>query len=266
MERVCNEQKIAALLKADSSIGSGGWIPTQLRATCGAFLREGSHGLLIDAGTGISRLLEAPHLIEVLDRLDLVLTHFHLDHVVGLGFIPALGLPAPPTIQGPGQALYDTKTATILSRLLAHPFLASDAGVASEVREIGVGETALGAFGLRTRVQLLHSNPTLGLRINDEIAYCTDTYYDVGNIALAEGCGLLVHEAWYTARAPQNTETHASAAEAAQVARAAGVRKLILIHLNPRVDEAALLLEATGVFADTAIGTDLMPLVYQGAL
>src|SRR5450755_726102 len=123
-------------------LGSGGWIPTQRRTTCGAFLRDDSHGLLIDAGTGISRLLEAPHLIEGLDRLDLVLTHFHLDHLVGLGYIPALGLLAPPTIHGPGQALYGTKTATILSRLLSHPLLASDAGVASEVREIGVGETS----------------------------------------------------------------------------------------------------------------------------
>ena len=243
-------------------LGSGGWIPTQRRTTCGAFLRDDSHGLLIDAGTGISRLLEAPHLIEGLDRLDLVLTHFHLDHVVGLGYIPALGLLAPPTIYGPGEALYDTKTATILSRLLGHPLLASDAGVASEVREIGVGETSLGAFGLRTRVQLLHSNPTLGLRINDDIAYCTDTSYDVGSVALAEGCGLLVHEAWYTAKAPQNTQTHASAAEAAQVAQAAGVHKLVLIHIDPRVDEAALLQEAISIFADTAIGTDLMPLVY----
>jgi len=51
------------------------------------------------------------------------------------------------------------------------------------------------------------------------------------------------------------------AAEAAQVARAAGVRKLVLIHLNPRLDEAALLQEATGVFAETAIGKDLMPLL-----
>ena len=241
-------------------LGSGGWIPTDRRTTCAALLRDGGHGLLIDAGTGISRLLEAPHLLDGLDRLDLVLTHFHLDHVVGLAYVPALGLPAPPTIHGPGQALYGTKTATILSRLLGHPLMTSVAGVASEVREIGVGETSLGPFGLLTRAQLLHSDPTLGLRVNDDIAYCTDTSYDVGNLALAEGCGLLVHEAWYTAKAPQNTATHASAAEAAEVARAAGVRKLVLAHVNPRVDEAALLQEATSVFADTAIGTDLMPL------
>ncbi len=46
------------------------------------------------------------------------------------------------------------------------------------------------------------------------------------------------------------------------MAQAAGVHKLVLIHINPRVDEAALLQEAMSIFADTAIGTDLMPLLY----
>jgi hypothetical protein len=34
-------------------LGSGGWIPTTKRETCFAFIREGSHFLLIDAGTGV---------------------------------------------------------------------------------------------------------------------------------------------------------------------------------------------------------------------
>ena len=65
-------------------LGAGGWIPTGTHATCSALLREGPDAVLIDAGTGIERIVSDRALLEGVERLELVLTHFHLDHVVGL--------------------------------------------------------------------------------------------------------------------------------------------------------------------------------------
>src|SRR6185437_13133798 len=45
-------------------LGTGGWIPTTRRETCCAFFRAGTHVLLIDAGTGVQRLVERPDLLE----------------------------------------------------------------------------------------------------------------------------------------------------------------------------------------------------------
>ena len=44
--------------------------------------------LVLDAGTGIRRL--APHLPDGVHRVDVLLTHLHMDHIQGLGFFDAL--------------------------------------------------------------------------------------------------------------------------------------------------------------------------------
>jgi hypothetical protein len=41
-------------------LGAGGWIPTGAYATCTALLREGPAAVVIDAGTGIQRLVVDP--------------------------------------------------------------------------------------------------------------------------------------------------------------------------------------------------------------
>jgi ribonuclease Z len=89
------------------------------------------------------------------------------------------------------------------------------------------------------------------------VTYCTDTAYDEGNVAFAQGSGVLMHEAWYTEDAPREESTHSSAKEAAEVARQAGVERLALIHIRPGADEAVLLEEARSVFDNTVVGSDL---------
>jgi ribonuclease BN (tRNA processing enzyme) len=242
-------------------LGSGGWIPTESRATCCALLRAGDHALVLDAGTGLGRLVEAPELLEGVRKMDVLLTHFHLDHVVGLAYLPALALPSPPRLHGPGAWLYDSSTQAILRRLVGHPFFAVEiddfvAGV-EEIDERGV---SLGPFEVSVRAQERHNDPTVAFRVGDELTYCTDTSYDPGNRDFARGSALLAHEAWYTEDAPREEATHSSAREAAELAAAAEVERLVLIHVRPGADEAALVSEARERFAATEVGSDLLSL------
>ena len=62
-------------------LGTAGYHPNESRHTSCYFLPKS--GVLLDAGTGIFRL---PKLIET-DHLDILLSHAHLDHVVGLTFL-----------------------------------------------------------------------------------------------------------------------------------------------------------------------------------
>jgi ribonuclease BN (tRNA processing enzyme) len=128
--------------------------------------------------------------------------------------------------------------------------------VAREVRELVVGEQEIGPFRLTTRVQPGHSTPTLALRFGDALTYCTDTPYDAGNVELAAGSRVLMHEAWYAESAPQGGPIHSSGRHAAAVAREAGVERLVLIHLHPDGGHDALLEEARGVFEATELGAD----------
>jgi glyoxylase-like metal-dependent hydrolase (beta-lactamase superfamily II) len=83
-------------------------------------VRNERGALLIDAGTGASRLLAEPELLDGVDRLHVVLTHFHLDHVAGLFYLAALEVPF--EVWGAGEALEGTSTAELVRRLLESPF------------------------------------------------------------------------------------------------------------------------------------------------
>jgi len=91
------------------------------------------------------------------------------------------------------------------------------------------------------------------------IVYCTDTRPCDAAVELARGAGLLIHEATYGSdmAAEAAERFHATAAEAAGVARDAGVAQLILTHISPRYTDATMLLdEARAVFAATELASD----------
>jgi ribonuclease BN (tRNA processing enzyme) len=214
-------------------LGCGGWIPSATRETMCVLLRDGEHALILDAGSGLRR---APEYLDDVTRIDIALTHFHLDHVSGLAFLPTL--PAVPTIWAPGAWLYGRPSEEILGPF--SPF-------AKTVRELEPS-VRIGPFDLAARHQPRHWHPTAGLRVGDRLALITDTAYDPGSAPFARGVGHLLHEAWGT----EGDDGDASAAEAARVARDAGAGRLTLVHMAPDADEAALLAEAPG----SALGRD----------
>ncbi len=236
-------------------LGSGGWIPTPERETACTLVRDGEQALVLDAGTGLQGLVADPALLDGVRRLDIVLTHFHLDHACGLGYVPAL--PVRPTVWAPGVWLYGTASEELLGPLVRAPISPFDPGELGHVRELEGGRQAIGTFGLTTRAQPLHWAPTAGLRVGDELALVTDTAYDPGSADLARGVAQLLHEAWSTSDEPVATEGDATAAEAGRVARDAGASRLTLIHVNLRwPDTDALLADARRLMPDAELGRD----------
>lgn len=87
-------------------------------------------------------------------------------------------------------------------------------------------------------------------------AYCSDTAYEPALIPLLQGVDLLYHEATFTKQlAARAKETmHSTAAQAAQVAKEAGVKHLLLGHFSSRYKDAGeLLTEARSVFPATSL-------------
>jgi ribonuclease BN (tRNA processing enzyme) len=227
-------------------------MPTDTRETCSALVRDGSAALLIDAGTGARRLATDRSLLEGVARLDVVLTHFHLDHVMGLFFLADVDSEV--MIWGAGETLEGTSAVDLVETLLASPFAPPSIGADLTVRELPGSTAAVGSFTVESRVQRMHANPTLALRIGG-LAWCTDTAYDAGNVDFARGARALFHEAFHAAATTDDTG-HTASGEAARLAAAAGVERLVLIHVKPGEDEEALLRHARAEFAATEVGTD----------
>jgi ribonuclease Z len=96
--------------------------------------------------------------------------------------------------------------------------------------------------------------------------YCTDTTYCENSVRLSRGADLLVHEATFVEEdaALARQSTHSTAADAARVAREAGVRRLAVTHVSPRYapgnayEISALVREARAGFPATTLAEDFM--------
>lgn len=92
------------------------------------------------------------------------------------------------------------------------------------------------------------------------VAYTGDTGKCPTIAADVKGCDLLIHESTYTEsqRELADTHFHSTARYAAQNAMEAGCRHLVLTHFSNRYkDRSVLLKEASEVFPDTVLASDL---------
>lgn len=91
-------------------------------------------------------------------------------------------------------------------------------------------------------------------------AYCSDTVYLPELYKLVAGVDALYHESTYSSDNEKRAKKyfHSTAAEAAQVARDAGVKQLILGHYSARYDdEDVLLVEAKKIFSNTVLAQEM---------
>jgi ribonuclease BN (tRNA processing enzyme) len=236
-------------------LGSGGGAPSPTRETSCVLVRDGERALLLDMGSGARRLLSDPSLLDGCGELHVVLTHFHFDHVCGLPYLPWLAVGA--TIWGPGGWLYDRDSADILEPLRRPPIAPGDVTATYRVDELAPGSQTIGGFEVRASPQPRHWAPSAGLRIDDTLAYVTDTPYEPSSSELAEGVAHLLHEAWSSSRAPVHADRDATSGDAARVAREARVEALTLVHLDPTLTDPALLVDdAREQFERVALGED----------
>lgn len=92
-------------------------------------------------------------------------------------------------------------------------------------------------------------------------AYCSDTAYTERILPLIHGADVLYHEATFaqTEQAQAVKRFHTTAAQAAEIARKARVRRLLLGHYSARyTDETILEQEAKALFPDTTLGWEGM--------
>ena len=219
---------------------------------------EGSGGtvLVLDAGTGI-RLVD-----DVIParatRVDVLLTHLHMDHIIGLGFFPVLqrrGLDV--HLWGPKTAGDDIRSR--LTRYLSPPLFPvrlRDLPANVTVHQIASADLQLGEFRVSASF-VTHPDPALGFRVSVDgtsLAYIPDHEPALGVKAfpvapmwtsghrIAEGVDLLLHDSQYTEQeyGERVGWGHSSISDSVAFAKQAGVGRLVLFHHDPTHDDAMM--------------------------
>jgi ribonuclease BN (tRNA processing enzyme) len=241
-------------------LGTTGYHPNDHRHTACMMLPES--GVVLDAGTAMFRVRD----YLVTRTLDIFLTHSHLDHIIGLSFLfDVLHERQVDRVAIHGQA---EKIAAIQRHLFAPDLF--PAQVPAEFRELAT-EVELPEGGVVTHFPLEHPGGALGYRLDwpeRSLAYVTDTTAtaDANYLEHIHGVDVLVHECYFTdEHSDWAVKTgHSCATPVLELARAADVGRLILVHINPLVTDDRLydIDRMRSVFPATDIGTDRMTIEF----
>jgi len=226
----------------ESTVGYGG------NTTCVEIRAEGGRVVVLDAGTGI-RALGVNLANEGVRELDLLLTHLHLDHIEGLGFLAPFFDPACTIrIHGPRPAsasLADTLRTYLSPPFFPVPFERFDA----DVSFVEIERDAWQIDGLAvSSAPVQHPGPTLAYRLSEHgrsVAFVPDNEPALrrdSGLELAGGADLLLHDAQYT---DEEYETrvgwgHTSLGQFAQFVQRAAAKRVVMFHHDPAHADATL--------------------------
>ena len=210
-------------------LGTNGWFDTACGNTLCVLIETANEYIVLDAGSGfvkLNRYITAPKPIY------LMLSHFHIDHIVGLHTLMKFDFPKGLTIVGqPGtQAALATFVNPPFSSPLArnkYPVTIHDLPDASRVLPFRV-----------KALPLIHASPCYGYRLEVEqrvITYCTDTGYCANAVTLARDADLLITECARKPGQPVGDWPHLDPASAARIAREANAQQLALVHFDAAV-------------------------------
>ena len=246
------------------TVGIGG------NTSCVEVRSETGDLIVLDAGTGI-RPLGVHMADESVERVHLLLSHLHLDHLQGLGFFRPLFRPdvevhiwGPPS---PVQPLAE-RISTYMSPPL---FPVRLADIPSKVTFHDAQEEPTAIGGLTFRAALVtHQGPTVGYRLEENgrsVVYLPDHEPSLGvDIAdqpedwlsgyhLALGADVLLHDAQYGDEEYDRHRGwgHSAIGHVVAFARKAEVERLVLFHHDPYhtdVELEALVADAREIWGE----------------
>jgi phosphoribosyl 1,2-cyclic phosphodiesterase len=230
--------------------------------------------IVLDAGTGI-RALGMELSRRGVDRVNLCLTHLHLDHLEGLRFFAPLweeGVVI--DIWGPPSPVLHLQDR--IARAFSPPLFPIDlADVPARVTFRDLPRRPWTIGGARVAAEsVAHPGPTVGYRVENErgvIAYIPDhepalagaittrSRDWISGASLAADADVLLHDAQYFEDEYEERVGwgHSSVDDAVAFTRAVGARRLVLFHHEPRHPDA--LLEQLEARARTLANGSLAP-------
>ena len=242
------------------ALGSGGWIPSDSRHTASYLVDTGESLIILDTGSGLSRLSNHLDILNKYEEINIIYSHYHIDHLVGLSYIGNWSKERKINIYGPGKALGFTGCQDVISKLLTPPFFPITVDkFAKEVsmKDYDLEGFKIGTIPIRITAQV-HSGSSFGISIGDYIQYSTDTTTLEDTFKEAQGTKLLLHECWSIAN--EGSKDHSSFEEINKMMSKYKIQKLGLVHINPnwKVDKFEELRSSCGQNPNIVVVEDEM--------
>jgi len=217
------------------------------RTSC-TLVSEDGNLLILDAGSGIQQFNSKHYPTK---RIDVLLTHLHMDHIQGLGFFSPFFNPEMEVhLWGPAsrtQSLHER-----LSRYLSPPLfpvIIRDLPCKLILHEIGNSVFEIDHFSIMSNY-IIHPGPTIGFRVTGRqsvFTYIPDHEPALGRkgmikdnkwisgFDIAAGSDLLYHDGQYTDTEYENKRGwgHSSLNDALLFASLCKVNHLLIAHHDP---------------------------------
>ena len=222
-------------------LGCDGSYPGPGGACSGYLVTCADTAVWLDAGPGSLANLQTHLPLEDLDAV--VLTHEHPDHWSDLEHLAVACKWVVPRVPVPVHSPFDP-------RPLMHSGSAGE--VLAWTRIAPGGQLAVGSMTF-TFSRTDHPVETLAVRVDGggrSLGYSADSGPGWGLVELGEGLDLALCEATHLSDT-EGTVPHMSARQAGRSARDAGVGRLVITHLWPRLDRRAAEREAGAAFGRT---------------
>jgi ribonuclease BN (tRNA processing enzyme) len=241
-------------------LGTNGWYDSPTGHTVSVLVATSRYHIVFDAGSGFAQL---PDYLAGLPRrpLFLLLSHFHLDHIIGLHTLVKLPI-ARLVIAGPPG------TRAMIASFVNSPYTVPLSYVETlyPVRVLELPEEHDQLPFKCTTLPLLHESPTLGYRVElgrKVLTYCTDTGYCENAVTLARKADLLITDCAYRVGELDANWPHLNPGSAAALAVTAGAKALVLTHFDASRyrtldDRQAAEYAARKIFPQTTASTDGM--------
>ena len=241
-------------------LGSGTIVPSVSRSASAYTVRVGGKTILMDLGPGtLRRMKEAK--IEIPD-VDLILfSHFHPDHTSD--FVPFI------FASKYAIGSYRTKELKILAPLGFGDFFAGlievygdwivPEGYDISVEEITEGRADFVDFSVTTK-KVVHNPESIAFRIEGgggSLVYSGDTDWSEGLISLAKDADVLLLECSFPD--DMKVDGHMTPTEAGRTAERSGVKRLVLTHFYPPMEDVDIEMVVGKEFGgEIVVARDLM--------
>ncbi len=224
-------------------LGINGYMPSYGRETMSILIIDPPQAILFDAGTGVARFLEEKmgNFLSRCTDLHVVISHYHLDHVVGLFFLPELWSNWPIHLYAPTSPSLAANPKAIIKKLLEPP-LSSDfepppLDTLFTFTDIHDRSISIGGYDILVRQQN-HPGGSLAFRLANELVYATDTLPEIETAEFAKGVRFLLHDVYLGDQEimgdSSDIPAHSSLNDAVKLAEKSGSEYLVPIHFHPR--------------------------------